>query len=210
MTLGVERAEPITEETWNQYREVISKMYATMKLRELREEMKTLYEFDATESQYKGRITKWKLLKNLRHQEMDQVIYDPSAKKLVRGHVVDNERIKRYLRRRSRRCKDNGIDDTKIEAGEIEMTSVSLPEAQFPLHILPQYMPSPTWFTSFGDESLPNVAPFPFNSQEVSVPELFYMTERIPPCPRTAFPACQSRPPDGLSGLGLFLLMERV
>ncbi|KAH8894248.1 hypothetical protein GQ53DRAFT_744989 [Thozetella sp. PMI_491] len=101
---------PTRPEDWEAYRDAITHLYSSMKLKDVMKEMENQHYFKATEKQYKTQIKKWNLdtkyikgseylamIKTKRRRERE----DPPKDTLftLRGRIVDPKDIVRFEKR---------------------------------------------------------------------------------------------------------------
>ncbi|KAK0745009.1 Clr5 domain-containing protein [Apiosordaria backusii] len=115
---------PSRAEDWEPYRDIIAHLYNTMKLKDVMTEMQMIYNFKATEKQYKTQLKKWNLdtkyIKASEYMAMLQIMrereaQDPSKQTrfILRGRPVDPKDIARFEKRHQKKgtLKDGDLSD---------------------------------------------------------------------------------------------------
>ncbi|CZR50274.1 uncharacterized protein PAC_00146 [Phialocephala subalpina] len=101
---------PLSNEDWEAQRATFQRLYSTedKTLQEVIEVMEKEYGFRATKKQYKTKIKRWGLEKNVKDKEMSTIVRKERKRRevdgkesefLVRGRVVPQEKIRRYMKR---------------------------------------------------------------------------------------------------------------
>ena len=89
----------ITTEEWDRYRPEIEALYASNKLEDVIDIMKSRFGFDANKGQYKRRFSKWETEKNFKGHDMKLYISNLSDDKTIRGRAVPASKVDRFKRR---------------------------------------------------------------------------------------------------------------
>jgi hypothetical protein len=117
-------ARKYTANDWEDMRPNIARLYDSGTLESVIRSMREEYGFEATPKQYKDRIRKWGLNKNIQQDEMEAMIRkrqereSESNKKTafrIRGRPVDEEKIERYMRDHPKQLPINDHIDMDID-----------------------------------------------------------------------------------------------
>ncbi|ETS78966.1 hypothetical protein PFICI_08819 [Pestalotiopsis fici W106-1] len=126
-------------EDWATHRDLITRLYwdEDRTLREVRELMKVIHGFNATEKMYKWRFKSWGLHKNLNRKDVPKIVYNAFGGNqvvlpVIRGRQVGPKKLKDYL------CK---ITVNWDGAASLPIKQQSSPEAL--LSAIPQSLGSP-------------------------------------------------------------------
>jgi len=99
------RAPRIPEEEWERHRANIEHLYIHegFNLRDVVREMSDTYDFQATDKQYKRQLASWVVRKNISTKEMRALVHVPVEKRTVRGNVVTQAKLVRFIRRQKQK-----------------------------------------------------------------------------------------------------------
>src|SRR6185437_3922003 len=95
------RAARIPEEEWDKHRAHIEFFYIqkNMNLTEVIMSMERIYQFHATDKQYKRQLANWGVRNNITTKEMKALLDDPVNNPTVRGNEVPKAKLARFVRR---------------------------------------------------------------------------------------------------------------
>lgn len=95
------RAARIPEEAWDKHRANIEFFYIqnNLNLTEVIESMGHVWQFHATDNQYKRQLANWGVQKNISTEEVKALLDDPVEHPTVRGNEVPKAKLARFVRR---------------------------------------------------------------------------------------------------------------
>lgn len=174
-----------TTQEWEEQKAEIERLWESGTLENLVVSMRQQHGFEATPKQYKDRIKKWGLKKNIQSNEMIGMIQKQKEREAgegkqtgfkLWGRPVDQSRIERYKR-------DHGINEDAAMSEDAAPTPAGLT----------YYTPADTgpaiYMSPEAPSSQTSSTPLPASNAETSDPEL----PPLPPCP----PQMLSGPPQG-------------
>ncbi|KAI5456999.1 hypothetical protein BGZ63DRAFT_365542 [Mariannaea sp. PMI_226] len=111
---GTVQGEWATPEKWRSYQGIITELYQTHTLKEVKKIMRDEHKFCATDRMYKCRFNKWGLQKKFKaeqvqallHQKAERDAAQKASSMYVGGKKVDSKKLQTYINRTSKRNRD--------------------------------------------------------------------------------------------------------
>lgn len=94
------RRRPLPPGLWEEHKDTIRELYASLQLNEVMREMALSHDFHATLQQYKRQIGKWGLRKYVKTEDIDKIIADDGDSIGREGKSVSSRQIRRLQRRK--------------------------------------------------------------------------------------------------------------